>query len=557
MIMKTSRIFVVLVALVLSGLLLPGIEAQKKASLGASAPATPPPDVAVPGVLLGAFRGLAVDYLWLRACRLQEDGKFYEAKDLAEWISKLEPRLEQVWSFQAHGLAWNLCAATDDPRERWRWIQEGIKLLRDQGIPLNPHAPELYFMLSRIYSDKIGGPFDDFHLYFKQQLAVELVRAFGPLGEDPDLAGLASAPVALDPETSLLRCQLEQAGLDLDSTDGGWDEAVHRAPAARAIMRDSPAEVVLRLRRHVRARALAARRLDARECLEVEQRYGPVDWRGCDALSLYWALEGVRAAETLGPLRAAKERRRLERLAINSVKHAVRRGRLILQPGGSVFFAPEPRLVGRVIALYDDAIERAAAAEKTGETVAPDEEEDEDEHHHEKPREDASAALYRRSLEEARLDFIPEAVMVLADYGQEVESRKLYGKLTAVRPTGQTWDEFVSAMLALQAKTELGSQASTQQILLGTWTRAWLSLANGDDQAALGKIALADRAYHEWQRLVLKHEAEGDVNARIRLGSVDLAQAKEQALEDARQRVVPALRKRLDDRARALMGGSK
>ena len=99
--------------------------------------------------------------------------------------------------------------------------------------------------------------------------------------------------------------------------------------------------------------------------------------------------------------------------------------------------------------------------------MAPDEEDDDDEHHHEKPKEDASAANYRMSMESARLDFIPEAIMVLADYGQEAESRKLYAKLVAERPTGQTWEEFVNSMLSVQAKTEYGDQANTQQILLG------------------------------------------------------------------------------------------
>ncbi len=324
--MKASTVALSLVAFLSftgAGALVPLLDAQKKASLGASAPATPPPEVAVPGVLLGAFRGLVVDYLWLRACRLEDDGKFYEAKDLAEWISNLEPRLEQVWSFQAHGLAWNLCAATDDRNERWHWIQEGITLLRDRGIPLNPHAPELYFTLSRIYSDKIGGPFDDHHLFLKKQLAIQLVRAFGPLanvkgplGEesDPDLEGLVQAP-GLDAEAQALLAQLEKAGLDLNAVDPtgarvGWDVALYRSPAACTIIKEAPREVMLRLRRHFRAEALAALKLDARKCLEIERRYGPLDWHGCDAISLYWAIEGVNAAETLGPGRAAKERRR-------------------------------------------------------------------------------------------------------------------------------------------------------------------------------------------------------------------------------------------------------
>ncbi|MEM1424864.1 MAG: hypothetical protein AAGH64_12795, partial [Planctomycetota bacterium] len=50
-----------------------------------------PPAVAY-GVAMGAFRGLFVNYLWLRANRLKEDGKFHEAIQLSEAITTLQPR---------------------------------------------------------------------------------------------------------------------------------------------------------------------------------------------------------------------------------------------------------------------------------------------------------------------------------------------------------------------------------------------------------------------------------------------------------------------------------
>jgi hypothetical protein len=446
------------------------IDSQKKAALGPAAPTAPPPEVAVPTVLLGAFRGLVVDYLWLRACRLEEEGKFYEAKDLAEWISTLEPRLEQVWSFQAHGLAYNLSAASDTADERYKWIEAGIELLRDKGIKLNPHAPELYFMLSRIYSDKIGGPFDDFHLQFKRALAVELVRAFGPLGEDPDLEALASAPAELDAPMSALLVALKQAGLDLDAVDGAWDQALSLAPKASELAKAANPETLRRLRGHFRAAWARRLGLDPRKCLELEQRYGPLEWRGCDALSLYWAVEGVHAAETLGPLKKAKQERRLERLAINSLKHAVRRGRLILLPDGNPFLAPEPRLVGRVLALYDDAIARARAAEKAGEPITPDEDEDADDgHHHEHAASDLSATLYRNSLDDSRKDFLVEAVLVLARYAREAEARKLYARLNREYSefSGESYDDFLNKMLEFEVRGEGANQVQAYQIMLG------------------------------------------------------------------------------------------
>ena len=50
---------------------------------------------------MGAFRGLVVDVLWMRADSLQQEGRYFDAKQLAEWISMLQPRFAKVWDFQA------------------------------------------------------------------------------------------------------------------------------------------------------------------------------------------------------------------------------------------------------------------------------------------------------------------------------------------------------------------------------------------------------------------------------------------------------------------------
>ena len=57
-------------------------------------------------VALGGFRGLISNFLWICANDLQQDDKFFEAAQLADWITKLEPTFTQVWLFQGmeHGL---------------------------------------------------------------------------------------------------------------------------------------------------------------------------------------------------------------------------------------------------------------------------------------------------------------------------------------------------------------------------------------------------------------------------------------------------------------------
>src|SRR5215813_13950574 len=60
-----------------------------------------PPVLAFTTVALGGFRGLISNALWIRANDLQEEDKFFEMAQLADWITKLEPTYVQVWLVQA------------------------------------------------------------------------------------------------------------------------------------------------------------------------------------------------------------------------------------------------------------------------------------------------------------------------------------------------------------------------------------------------------------------------------------------------------------------------
>src|SRR5687768_320479 len=83
-----------------------------------------PPQVAA-GIAMGAFRGLFVNILWIRANDLKEDGRFHEAIDLAKAITTLQPRFPQVWVFHAWNMAYNISVSTQTPSERWQWVTAG------------------------------------------------------------------------------------------------------------------------------------------------------------------------------------------------------------------------------------------------------------------------------------------------------------------------------------------------------------------------------------------------------------------------------------------------
>ena len=141
-----------------------------------------PPMLAFTTVALGGFRGLISNYLWIRANDLQLDDKFFEAAQLADWITALEPHFTQVWLFQAWNMAYNISVKFKDFPDRWRWVERGIELLRDNGLRYNPNDILMYRELAWFFQHKMGQNLDDANWYYKQQWAGEMMPFFGPNG---------------------------------------------------------------------------------------------------------------------------------------------------------------------------------------------------------------------------------------------------------------------------------------------------------------------------------------------------------------------------------------
>jgi len=257
---------VAVAALVGSSLLSPAIQRQRQelrldpaVDLGGA-----PPHIAVLTTALGSFRGLLADMLWYRTEELKQEGKFFEADSLAQLITSLQPRFPQVWVFQGWNMAYNISVKTHTKEERWDWVNKGIRLVRERGLPYNPRAVPLYKELSNWFIHKIGGTTDDMHKYYKARLAEEWqfvlgghtarldalaerrvpgaeAEAFKPVRDaavtyfgledtdDPEAgvaslagvgrAGAADARAALladHPEAAPLMAELEALGLDFD-----------------------------------------------------------------------------------------------------------------------------------------------------------------------------------------------------------------------------------------------------------------------------------------------------------------------------------------------------
>ncbi len=110
-------------------------------------------------LMLGGFRGLACDLLWMRADSAKQNGRFYESVALFQAISRIQPRFEQPWQYMAWDLAYNLSHEVEDRRAKWSWIQAGIETAI-RGFERNPHSEKLLRHLAWLFHHK-GDLFHD------------------------------------------------------------------------------------------------------------------------------------------------------------------------------------------------------------------------------------------------------------------------------------------------------------------------------------------------------------------------------------------------------------
>lgn len=225
-----------LAALALAGALNVRLLAERGRKHLTQAPPTQnmPPAVAFTTVALGGFRGILADVLWMRAGTLQDEGRYFELVQLSDWIAKLQPRSPAIWAYHAWNMAYNLSALMTDPAEKWRWVRNGIVLLRDEGMVDNPDSPRLYQELAWLFLHKLGTDYDGAAGYYRAQWAAEVDAGAVPL--DPELVRKIETEIApLDwhtPQAQVIYWAM--AGLPFARTD--FDDLALRRLAYQALL---------------------------------------------------------------------------------------------------------------------------------------------------------------------------------------------------------------------------------------------------------------------------------------------------------------------------------
>ncbi len=260
-----------------------------------------PPMLTFTTVALGGFSGLISNFLWIRANDLQQDDKFFEAAQLANWITDLEPHFSQVWVFQGWNMAYNISVKFKDFPDRWRWVENGFSLLRDKGLYYNPDDVLMYRELAWDFQHKMGANLDDANIYYKSQWAKEMSPFFGPHG--------TNFIALLHPRTP----------------------------------EEKTNAMVLRERF----------KIDPVFAEKVNEEWGPLDWRMPETHAIYWGAKGLAAAGKNPDKVKSDDLIMLRRIIYQSMQQSFYHGRIIANPYNQTYsLGPDLDLVQKANDSY-------------------------------------------------------------------------------------------------------------------------------------------------------------------------------------------------------------
>lgn len=298
---KLAKVAVLVAALSLAGTVQHYLNRQREV-LGLTR-TTPlenaPPVLAFTTKALGGFRGLISNALWIRASDLQEQGKYFEMVQLADWITKLQPNISAVWIHQAWNMAYNISIKFNDFEDRWMWVRRGFELIRDEGLPYNPNEPQLYRELAWIFQHKLGHFLDDAHEFYKTQWAIQMEEGVGK--------GLPNWDELLNPQTPEARQRVEVLTKKL-KMDPAWMK-------------------------------------------KADEMYGPLEWRLPETQAIYWATLGLEKTKTQQLKK--EDFIGLRRVIFQSLQLAFMRGRILYQDkAGSFVYGPNLNVIKQASDAY-------------------------------------------------------------------------------------------------------------------------------------------------------------------------------------------------------------
>jgi len=478
-----------------------------------------PPSLAFATVATGAFRGLVVDVLWMRADQLKEEKQFYDARQLAEWITILQPRFASVWEFHAWNMAYNISVTipATQPEQRWRWVKNGYELIRDQAIDkYKLKNITLYREIGRIFQHKIGGVSDDANKYYKLQLALALQPLLGS-ADTQYFDAIADTPttwreIAGDPNFTDLIEALKSA----DEIFTGDKEFISNylslkqdpnrySPAVREILKDPKHSRALD-QFDIFANAYQLRntwKLDPVFMRELNNTYGPIDWkdpnvhlpldwRHPDTHAIYWAVKGLQVNAREESREIDIQETNTDRIVAHSLQNLFRYGKLFVNdyviqvPSADPSQEPQRQVKQEVFLSPDLRI--FEPYNKSALAIL------------EKHNTEEDKGVYE-SLQNGHRNMLINAVFSFYQAGHERQAKKIYDQLRELYPR----DDF-KVPIEVFARTRLieeldsiGIHDVREQITF-ILIQGYYYYAIRDDEAAFDREKMAENLYNHYQK---------------------------------------------------------
>jgi len=514
--------------LIAAGMQLDSINRQRQdMGLIIDTPENIPPSLAFATIATGAFRGLVVDALWMRADKLKDEGQFFDARQLAEWITILQPRFASVWEFHAWNMAYNISVAipATQPDQRWRWVRNGYELLRDEAISkYKLKNISLYRELARTFQHKIGGVSDDAHKYYKLQLAMSMEPLLR--SEDNQLGwqdnqyfeALANVPtdwseIISDPNVLSLVKTLKSA----DDTFSDDDEFVSnylslrqnsgrfKSEAGRTIDDFRGSDALRKFDLFAKAWQLRKIwKLDPVLMRDLNKTYGPtdftdpnshlpLDWRHPDSHAIYWGVKGLQIAAREQSHEIDIMETNTDRIVGHSLQNLFRNGKIFIRD--MQFQVPvegsqetETQIFKEVFLRPD--LRMFDTYNKSVLTIL------------EKYKDEKEGSLV--SLQNGHRNMLKNAVLSFYQSGHKQKAQQIYNQLRKLYDMPDfkvPLVEFARNRFVEELETIGINDAKEQVILL--LRESYFLYAIGDDETAYGREALAKEIHNYYQRKYL------------------------------------------------------
>lgn len=267
-----------------------------------------PPSLVLITVALGPIRGLIADALWWHVAELQERSEYFEIIKITDWITAMQPQNPYVWTYHSWNLAYNISYEFPTPKTRWNWIENGINLLRNEGLKYNPGNNFIKSELSFLIVDRVSGISDNQFRFYVKEWSKKMGKYFAK-GNRSEIEKMVSY-IRQNPDFK-------------EKTD-------------------AYAEKITDMEKEIK--------LEPRKMLSIDEQYGPFNWLLPQASAVYWGARKEEKTYSQGYLN-------YKVVLPVAMQQCFLRGSIVENPATGLFVTTNNFAIApSIISMYDEEI---------------------------------------------------------------------------------------------------------------------------------------------------------------------------------------------------------